>query len=184
MICKRETKTVIAKVIHLEAQRQVKELEEMRVEERARKVFTMTKLKAREKQDVVGNQCIKNKQGELKVRLEDRLKVWNHYMSDLLNKENEWKSGNLQAEANEGPVMEVTKEEVRIAMNKMKVGKAAGPSGVPVEVMKICRCEEQLAKVINGILRGERMPESWRKSQLVPLYKGLYQLYKCEVVGE
>ena len=55
-------------------------------------------------------------------------------MEKIMNVENEW---DLMAKTDmvEGPVEEVTYEKVVEAMNKMKLGKAAGPSDVNMDMI-------------------------------------------------
>ena len=55
----------------------------------------------------------------------------------------------------------------------MKKGKAVGRDELPVEVLKCMgKMEiEFLTKLFNRLLMGERMPEKWRKSVLIPIYK-------------
>ena len=56
---------------------------------------------------------------------------------------------------------------------RMKKGKAVGPDELPVEVWK-CMGEmgiEFLTRLFNRLLMGERMPEEWRRSVLIPIYK-------------
>ena len=55
----------------------------------------------------------------------------------------------------------------------MKKGKAVGPDELPVEVWT---CMEKMGikfptKLFNRLLMGERMPEEWRRSVLIPIYK-------------
>ena len=131
--------------------------------ERMWEVFRMAKARARDKKDVDSVRCIENKVGELKVDLEDRLEVWKKYAEELLNQEHT-RGEELEADIIEGPVDIVSVEEVREVIQRMKMGRAAGPSGVPVEVIKEC---------------GGSMPDSWRKSMLVPVYKGKGDPKKC-----
>ena len=49
------------------------------------------------------------------------------------------------------------------------MGRAAGPSGVPVEVIKECGLETTIARTATDMLNGGSMPDSWRKSMLVPV---------------
>ena len=42
----------------------------------------------------------------------------------------------------------------------MKKRKVAGPSGIPVEVIVICKCEDLLAEVANSMMNEMSMPES------------------------
>ena len=53
-------------------------------------------------------------------------------MEKIMNVENEWDQM-AEADMVEGPVEEVTYEEVIKAMYKMKLGKAAGPSEVNMD---------------------------------------------------
>jgi len=44
-----------------------------------------------------------------------------------------------------GSVQDITSEKMEEAMLKMKMGKAAGPSGVPIKVIRISGLESVLA---------------------------------------
>ena len=55
----------------------------------------------------------------------------------------------------------------------MKKSKAVGPDKLPVEVWK-CMGEmgiKFLTRMFNRLLVGEQIPEEWRKSVLIPIYK-------------
>ncbi|KAK3537433.1 hypothetical protein QTP70_009980 [Hemibagrus guttatus] len=63
----------------------------------------------------------------------------------------------------------------------MKSGKAVGPDDIPVEVWK-CLGEaavEFLANLFNRVLESERMPEEWRRSALVPIFKNKGDVQSC-----
>ena len=67
----------------------------------------------------------------------------------------------------------VSREEVKNALRRMKKGKAVGPDELPVEGWK-CMGKmriEFLIRLFNRLLMGERMPEEWRRSVLIPIYK-------------
>ena len=66
------------------------------------------------------------------VSEKDRGKLWKDHMEKIMNVENEWDQM-TEADMVEGPVEEVTYEEVNKAINKMKLGKAASR---PAEVNK------------------------------------------------
>ena len=55
----------------------------------------------------------------------------------------------------------------------MKKGKAVGPDELPVEVWKWMGKMgiEFLTRLFNRLLMGERIPEEWRRSVLIPIYK-------------
>ena len=43
----------------------------------------------------------------------------------------------------------------------------------------ICKCKDLLAEVANSMMDEMSMPESWRKSVLIPLYKGKGDAKNC-----
>ncbi|KAK3541520.1 hypothetical protein QTP86_028650 [Hemibagrus guttatus] len=66
-------------------------------------------------------------------------------------------------------------------LKRMKSGKAVGPDDIPVEVWK-CLGEaavEFLASLFNRVLESERMPEEWRRSVLVPIFKNKGDVQSC-----
>jgi hypothetical protein len=76
-------------------------------------------------------------------------------------------------------------QEVREALKRMKVGKAMGPDGISI---KVWRCLGDLAiiwltKLFNNIYRSNKMPEEWRRSILVPIYKNKGDIQSCTNYG-
>ena len=66
-------------------------------------------------------------------------------------------------------------------MQRMKNGKAVGPDDIPVEVWK-CLGEgalEFLSKLYNRTMESEKMPEEWRDSVLIPIYKNKGDVQSC-----
>ena len=63
----------------------------------------------------------------------------------------------------------------------MKKGKAQGPDDIPVEVWIALgnKGVEFLVSFFNRLLQGEKMPDEWRRSVLVPLYKGKGDIKEC-----
>jgi len=63
----------------------------------------------------------------------------------------------------------------------MKPGRALGPDGIPIEVWK-CLGEagvSWITKMFNKIIMTKRMPDEWRKSVLVPIYKNKRDIQCC-----
>jgi len=60
------------------------------------------------------------------------------------------------------PVQDIISEEVVQAVLKMKMGKAAELSRVPIKAIRISGVESVLARIDNSMMYGDRMPESWR----------------------
>ena len=81
----------------------------------------------------------------------------------------------------EGPYEKVTERMVEEALNRMKTGKAAGPTGVTADLLKVVGedCVKRLMDVANGLLDDARLPESWKRSDLLPLYKGKGDTSSC-----
>ena len=109
----------------------------------------------------------------MKVSVDDRKKIWKEHMEKLMNVENEW-SDSIDASKVEGAVRRIEVEEVRCAMNRMKIGKASGPSGVTIDLFKTGgdKCLKSLTNVYNDILFKDKLPEEWMLSSLVPIFKG------------
>ena len=65
-------------------------------------------------------------------------------------------------------------EELQHAINLMKIGKASGPSGVALEMLKAGedKCSMSLINRFDKILFKEKLPEEWMLSSLVPIFKG------------
>ena len=88
-----------------------------------------------------------------------------------MNKENNRDPRTEEAEVVNEQVNCVSREEVKNAQRRMKKGKAVAPNELPVEVWK-CMGEmgiKVLTKLFNRLLVGERMPEEWRRSVLIPI---------------
>ena len=76
---------------------------------------------------------------------------------------------------------EAAEEEVKATLKKMKKGKARGPDYIPVEVWLILGDIGigWLTNLMNKLLKGEKMPDEWRKSVLVPIHKGKGDSKEC-----
>ena len=65
-------------------------------------------------------------------------------------------------------------EEARYAMNRRKLGKASGTSGVATELFKAGgdKCLKYLINIFNDIWFKDKLPKEWMLSWLVPIFKG------------
>ena len=63
----------------------------------------------------------------------------------------------------------------------MKQGKAMGPDGIPVEVWKSLGEEgvDMLLDLLQKIFEQEKMPEEWRDSVIVPIFKEKGNIQDC-----
>ena len=99
-------------------------------------------------------------------------KLRKEHIEKILNVENKL---NHRAEADmvEGPVERVIYEKVMKAMNKMKLGKAAGHLKLNTNmIMASGKFGVIIKKLHQRILDGEDMPLEWKTSVVVPIFKG------------
>ena len=70
----------------------------------------------------------------------------------------------------------------RRALKKMKNGKSIGPHGIPVEVWKVLGGEgvDILHQLIKEIMKKEVIPEKWRESTLISIFKEKGDIQGCE----
>ena len=92
-------------------------------------------------------------------------------MEKLLNVENDW-DGEVVCPEVMGPRCHIS--VVATAIKGLKMGKAAGPTGVVSEIMKAAGDfgSRWMTDLINNIVKEGCIPDDWRKSILVPVYKG------------
>ena len=134
----------------------------------------------RKNKDAIGGNCLKDENGNLVVGEENLKKTWKEYMEKLLNVENEW-DGKVDADRIEGPQQAITKVEVRKAIKKMRTGKAGGPSGIVLDMLKGGgeTVIEEYTDLCNAIMREGTIPEDWKRSTLITLYKGKGDALSC-----
>ena len=133
--------------------------------------FKIAKNMAKERWDVSDPVCMKNDAGKIVTGSKEQ-EVWRSYMHQLLNVENEW-DGETTASPVQGPRCMLLPSEFREALRKSKQGKAVGPSGVSTELIAASgdTGTEWMADLCNKILDEGKIPEDWKKSTMVPLYK-------------
>jgi len=75
----------------------------------------------------------------------------------------------------------IQEHEVREALKRMSSGKAVGPDNIPIEVWKSLgdRGIVWLTNLFNEIMRTKKMPDKWRKSTLIPIYKNKGDIKNC-----
>ena len=106
---------------------------------------------------------------------------WKEYFNNLLNDENTRERRETGTEGKERNVKDISGEEVRTGLRKMQKGKEQGHDDIPVEAW-IALGNKGVAFLVNffnRLLRGEKMPDEWRKSVLISLYKGKGDIKNC-----
>ena len=101
-------------------------------------------------------------------------------MEKIMDLENEWDQM-VEVDMFEGPVEGVTDEEVMEAMNKMKLGKTAGPSEVNMDMIIASGTfgVAVMKKSYQRVLDGEGMPEEWKTSVVVSIFKEKGDVINC-----
>ena len=126
-----------------------------------------------------GGSSMKDKDRRIVVNQKDCGKLWKEHMEKILNVENVWDQ-TAKAGMVEGPVEGVTYEEVMKAMNKMKLGIAAGPLEVNMDmIMASGKFGVIIKKLCQRILDGEDWPEKSKTSVAVPILKGKGGVMDC-----
>ena len=133
-----------------------------------------------ERKDIIDMKCLKSENGEVLTEPHAVNGRWKYYMEKLLNIENDW-DRILEADIVEGPCELIIEREVEEAIRNMKVGKAAGPSEIVVEMLKAAgnKGVKIMTKICNHIVREGAMPREWELSTLVPIYKGKGDPVEC-----
>ena len=97
-------------------------------------VFYFLRRMKKEGKNVEEGRCLRGGDGRLGFIEEDRAKIWKEHMEKIMNEENEW-DHMVETDVVEGPVEKVARNEIVEAMQRMKSGKATGPSKVSVEMI-------------------------------------------------
>ena len=143
------------------------------------KMFKIAKQMREERKDVGSARYVKDENGNIVVEEVEITDRWRRYFNDLLNEEN----GHTleEVEKVEGPVLGVQAAEVEMALNKMKIGKAPGPSGVTSDLLKYAgdTGTRELVKICRRIEEEGKMPDDWGNSLTVPVFKGKGDALTC-----
>ncbi|KAK3557646.1 hypothetical protein QTP70_032305, partial [Hemibagrus guttatus] len=144
-------------------------------------LYRLARQRDRDGKDVQQVRVIKDRDGRVLTSEESVQRKWKEYFEELMNEENEREKRVEGVNSVEQKVDKIRKDEVRKALKRMKSGKPVGPDDIPVEVWK-CLGEaavEFLTSLFNRVLESERMPEEWRRSVLVPIFKNKGDVQSC-----
>ena len=98
---------------------------------------------------------------------------WRNYFSQLLNVHEDNDVRQTEIHTVEPLVPEPSALQVELAIGKLKNHKSPGIDQIPTELIKergrtIC-CA--IHKLVNSIWNKEELPEEWKESIIVPIYK-------------
>jgi hypothetical protein len=156
----------------------------LNTKEGERDIYKMAKIRERKTRDVNQVKCIKDGADQLLVKDEEIKRRWREYFDDLFNGENESSTIELDDSFDDTSrrfVRRIQESEVREALKRMKGGKAMGPDGIPIEAWRGFGdiAIVWLTKLFNLIFRSNKMPEEWRRSILVPIFKNKGDVQSC-----
>ncbi|XP_071681609.1 uncharacterized protein [Lolium perenne] len=139
-------------------------------------IYRMAKIRERKMGDVDQVKCITDGADQLLVKEKEIKHKWWEYFDGLFNGETESctiELDNSFDDTSRDFVRRIQESEVKEALKRMKGGKAMGPDCIPIEVWRGLRdiAIVWLTKLFNSIFRANKMPEEWRRSILVPIFK-------------
>ncbi|KAI5623886.1 hypothetical protein C0J50_16567 [Silurus asotus] len=155
--------------------------ERLDTKEGEKDLYRLARQRDRAGKDVLQVRAVKDGEGNVLTSEESVLRRWREYFEQLMNEENQRERRLDDVELVKQDVNRISKEEVRAAIKRMKSGKSVGPDDIPVEAWR-CLGEmavEFLSRLFNRILEGEKMPEEWRRSVLVPIFKHKGDVQTC-----
>ena len=138
-------------------------------------VFRIAKQMRKQNQDVIGRNLSRMMAGPCVLVYDAKKIAWKEHYKKLLNVEFPWDRDSLPAvDPIDGPPVLVTADMVSKAIGKMKLGKAAGPSGVVAEMLLSAGDSgvNMVTHLVNSIISSGHIPEEWDESILVNCYKG------------
>jgi hypothetical protein len=102
-------------------------------------IYRMAKSRKRKTRDIIQVKCIKDVTERLLTKDEDIKNRWREYFDKLFNEDNGSSSIELDIsldDLNRQFVHRIQESEVKDTLKRMKVGKAMGPNGIPIEVWR------------------------------------------------
>ena len=153
---------------------------ELETPEGERKIYRIAKALDKSAKDFTQIRQIKDEQGVVLWEHDKIIERWKGYYGNLLNEDNPRRVFG-DGVPNEGLTPAINRKEVEVALKGMKLGKAMGPDGIPVEVWKSLGEEgvDMLLDLLQKIFEQEKMPEEWRDSVIVPIFKEKGDIQDC-----
>ncbi|GJV53663.1 retrovirus-related pol polyprotein LINE-1 [Tanacetum coccineum] len=139
----------------------------------------------------IGNvRYIKDEGGRTIVREEDIRKRWGEYFSSLFNEsphiesrpERSGEVGSSRHQMNyDCYYSRINQGEVKTALHMMGRNKVIGPDQIPIEAWRCLEDEgvKWLTCLFNNIFLSAKMPEEWRLSEVIPIYKNKGDAQAC-----
>ena len=144
------------------------------IDPKSSEVYRLANQFRRENTDVVGDKPVKNDAGEMSMSKDSKQKAWLEHYQRLLNVEFDGDPDHLSYQPPmEGPPIPITIDMIKKAISQMKAGKAPGPSGIVVEMIRTAGdMGAMIRDLAVAIIRDGKVPLDWQQSFIVCLYKG------------
>lgn len=122
-----------------------------------------------------GEHPIKSKDGEILATEDAQINRWREHFQEVLNTRT---NANFVTDENITPPLKMntnapSKAEIKLAIKKLKNGKAAGSDGLPAEIFKADpeTSSDILHKMITSIWQTEDAPTEWKEGVIIKLHK-------------
>ena len=144
--------------------------------EGAKIIYKLARSRDRRSRDISDIAYVKDEDGTILIESGKIKGRWKFFFYKLFNAENQ-REQQYELLTTEGPVQCFSLDEVKKQMAKMGKGKSCGPDELPIEAIQIILeyKPECIVEAFNNILRSNKMPNDWRKSRMVPIFKGQRQ---------
>ena len=149
---KNGTKRVVANSMKKETEKELTKLNE-----KPNNIFALVKFMKKDGKDIEGGTCMRGTDGRLGFGAKDRKKIWKNHMEEIMNKEND-RYDVTAASMVEGPIKNVSHEEMAIAIKVMKPEKTAGPSEVCAKMISASEAVGVGVMMELRVLNGKGMP--------------------------
>ncbi|GJU19090.1 retrovirus-related pol polyprotein LINE-1 [Tanacetum coccineum] len=145
--------------------------------EGANDIYKIAKARERKRRDIGNIGYIKEEEGRTIVIEEDISKRWGEYSSSLFNERRP--KGSVEVENSRQPLQfdyyysRINQGEVRAALQKIGRNKVVGPDQIPIDTWRCLGDEgvKWLTCLFNKIFSSAKMPDEWRLSEVIPIYK-------------
>ncbi|GKE84482.1 retrovirus-related pol polyprotein LINE-1 [Tanacetum coccineum] len=181
-VAKREAKIAVAQAKDKAYEDLYKKLDS---KEGANDIYRIAKARERKRRDLGNIRYIKDEEGRTIVIEEDIRKRRGEYFSSLFNERRP--EGSVEVENSSQPLQfdcyysRINQGEVRAALQKMGRNKAVGPDQIPIEAWRYLGDEgvKWLTCLFNKIFSSAKMPDEWRLSEVIPIYKNKGDAQVC-----
>ena len=143
------------------------------------KMFRVAAQMRKDGRDIHGTKYIKEENGNIDVKEKEVRDRWRKYFSTLLNEEN---PNHIEdVEVIEGPIQEISLDEVNGALMTMKNKRAPCSSGITSDMVKLAGETGiiELHRTLQKISSDEICPEEWQNSDTIALFKGKGDSLEC-----